>query len=64
MADPVASFQGLATGINFRDLVDQIIVNESRPARLLESRIVDLQRRQGAMEQPGRRLGRVGRRCL
>jgi flagellar hook-associated protein 2 len=51
MADPVASFQGLATGINFRDMVDQIVVSESGPQRRLESRILDLQRRQGAMDQ-------------
>jgi flagellar hook-associated protein 2 len=50
MADPVASFQGLATGINFRDLVSQIVVSESGPQRLLEKRIVGLQRRQGGMD--------------
>lgn len=36
--DPIASFQGLATGINFRDLVDQIIAAESRPITLMKAR--------------------------
>lgn len=36
--DPIASFQGLATGIKFRDLVDQIIAAESRPISLMRAR--------------------------
>ena len=40
--EPIGSFQGLVTGINFRDLVDQIIVAESRPVLLLQGRITDL----------------------
>lgn len=43
--EPIASFQGLVTGINFRDLVDQIILAESRPKLLLNKRIAELDRR-------------------
>lgn len=43
--DPVATFQGLATGINFRDLVDQIIQAESTPITLLNNRITEIDRR-------------------
>jgi transposase InsO family protein len=42
--EPVASFQGLASGIQFRDLVDQIIAAESRPVVLLEQKKVELDR--------------------
>jgi len=42
--EPVASFQGLASGIRFRDLVDQIIAAESRPVVLLEQKKVELDR--------------------
>ena len=43
--DPIASFQGLASGINFRDLVEQIIQAESRPVQLLQTRKLDLDRK-------------------
>lgn len=43
--EPIGTFQGLATGINFRDLVDQIIQAESRPVRLLEQRLSELDRK-------------------
>jgi flagellar hook-associated protein 2 len=42
--EPVATFQGLATGINFRDMVDQIIQAESRPVDLMQARQVELGR--------------------
>ncbi|MFQ5537731.1 MAG: flagellar filament capping protein FliD [Gemmatimonadota bacterium] len=43
--DPIATFQGLATGINFRDLVDQIIQAESRPTQILEERVSEIDRK-------------------
>ena len=43
--EPIGTFQGLATGINFRDLVDQIIQAESRPVQLLEDRVAELDRK-------------------
>ena len=43
--EPIGSFQGLASGINFRDLIDQIIQAESRPKFLLENRITELDRK-------------------
>jgi len=43
--DPVGTFQGLATGINFRDLVDQIIQAESRPEQILKDRLSQLDRK-------------------
>lgn len=39
MATPIGSVQGLASGINFRDLVAQIVNAERAPARILESRM-------------------------
>ena len=42
--EPVGSFQGLASGINFRDLVDQIIIAESRPVVLMEQRKAEIDR--------------------
>lgn len=43
--DPIATFQGLSTGINFRDLVDQIIQAESSPITLLQGRVTELDRK-------------------
>lgn len=42
--EPVATFQGLATGINFRDLVDQIIAAESRPVLFMQRQGAELDR--------------------
>jgi flagellar hook-associated protein 2 len=39
MSDPIATFQGLGTGIQTRDLVDQIIASESRPLLVNQARI-------------------------
>jgi flagellar hook-associated protein 2 len=39
MADSIVSFSGLASGIQWRDLVDQIIVAESTPITRLQSQI-------------------------
>lgn len=36
--EPVGTFQGLATGINFRDLVDQIIQAESAPITRMQTK--------------------------
>lgn len=44
----VASFQGLASGINFRDLVDQIIQAESRPVTLMKARTAEITRKSTA----------------
>ena len=45
MSDPIASFSGIVSGINFRDLVDQIIQVESRPASLLQNQISEITRK-------------------
>ncbi len=45
MSDPIVSFQGLVSGIQFRDLVDQIIAVESRPAAIVQERIQENDRR-------------------
>jgi flagellar hook-associated protein 2 len=49
--DPIASFQGLATGIKFRDLVDKIIAAESRPITLMKARTELLTRRAKAWRE-------------
>ncbi|NJD20134.1 MAG: hypothetical protein FIA95_12735 [Gemmatimonadetes bacterium] len=41
----ISTFQGLATGINFRDLVDQIIQAESAPVTLMKARAAEVDRR-------------------
>ncbi|MDH5589658.1 MAG: flagellar filament capping protein FliD, partial [Gemmatimonadota bacterium] len=46
--DPLASFSGLATGIDFRSLVDQIIQVESRPALILQRKVQEQQTRNAA----------------
>ena len=48
MSDPIASFSGIVSGINFRDLVDQIVAVEARPATLLQQQISEIERRQTA----------------
>ncbi len=49
--DPVATFSGLASGIDFRTLVDQIIQLESRPIRSMEQRISEAEARATAWGQ-------------
>ena len=39
--DPIASFSGLASGIDFRSMVDQIIQVDSRPIQLYQRQIDD-----------------------
>ena len=46
--EPIGTFQGLATGINFRDLVDQIIAAESTPVLALKERTVQIDRKSTA----------------
>jgi flagellar hook-associated protein 2 len=46
--DPIASFSGLASGIEWRDLVDQLMQVEARPVTLLQQRISALQTRSSA----------------
>ena len=41
--DPIASFSGLASGVQWRDLIDQIIQVERRPAVLVEQQITGIQ---------------------
>jgi len=48
--EPIASFSGLATGIDFRELVDQIIEVESRRLEPLRVRITRGQEEQSAWE--------------
>jgi flagellar hook-associated protein 2 len=49
--DPIATFSGLASGIDFRTLVDEIIRAESGQVRLAEARIIDLERRLAAWDE-------------
>ncbi len=48
--DPIATFSGLATGIDFRTLVDEIIRAESRPVTMAQTRIAELERRSAAWD--------------
>lgn len=48
MSDPIATFQGLGTGIQFRDLVDSIIQAESQPINLVRQQINQAQARKQA----------------
>ena len=51
MSTPIGSFQGLATGINWADMIDQIIQAESQPITLLQSKSDDIDRKNGAWTQ-------------
>ncbi len=46
--EPIATFSGLASGVQWRDLIDQIIQVERRPAQLIESQIARTQTRSAA----------------
>jgi flagellar hook-associated protein 2 len=46
--DPIASFSGLASGIDFQGMVDQLIAIDSRPIRLYQQQIDDAQSRSSA----------------
>jgi len=48
--EPIATFSGLASGIDFRTLVDQIISAESAPVRQLETQISKAEARANAWE--------------
>lgn len=50
MTAPLVSFSGLASGFDYRSLVDAIIEQERQPAARLESRIATLGRQQQAIE--------------
>ncbi len=54
--EAIASVQGLATGIDFRDLVDQIVAAESRPVQVMESRKLTLDAREAAWTDFQRRI--------
>ncbi len=46
--EPIASFSGLASGIDFQSLVEQIIQVESRPVQRYQSQISQAQARSAA----------------
>ena len=46
--DSIASFSGLASGVQWRDLIDQIMQVERRPAALVEQQITGIQTRSAA----------------
>lgn len=50
MTAPLVSFSGLASGFDYRSLVDAIIAQERQPAVRLESRITALSNQQKAIE--------------
>ncbi|RMH11887.1 MAG: hypothetical protein D6701_14400 [Gemmatimonadetes bacterium] len=49
--EPIATFSGLASGIDFRQLTDQIIAAESRPILLDQQKIAGLQSESAAWTQ-------------
>lgn len=57
--DPIASFSGLASGIDFRSLVDEIVRAEAAPVRRLQRRILEIQRKSGAYESFRSHLSRL-----
>jgi flagellar hook-associated protein 2 len=46
--DPIATFSGLASGVQWRDLIDQILQVERRPAALVEQQITGIQAKSAA----------------
>jgi flagellar hook-associated protein 2 len=58
MTAPLVSFSGLASGFDYRSLVDAIIEQERLPADRLESRITILSRQQQAIENLRSLLGK------
>jgi len=50
MADSLSAISGLVSGIQYRDLVDQIIAAESRPAQVARDRITRFQSQQNAVK--------------
>jgi flagellar hook-associated protein 2 len=46
--DPTASFSGLASGVQWRDLIDQMMRVERRPAHIMETRVTTIQTRSAA----------------
>jgi flagellar hook-associated protein 2 len=54
--ESIASVQGLATGIDFRDLIDQIVAAESRPVRVMETRQLTLDSKEAAWTDFQRRI--------
>ena len=59
--EPIASFSGLASGIQWRDMIDEIIRVESRPITLLENEIADIQARSSAWVSVRGRLDALDR---
>jgi flagellar hook-associated protein 2 len=51
MSDPISTFSGLASGIDFRSLVDQIIAVESAPIQRIDRQIVDIGARSSAWRE-------------
>jgi len=50
MADSLSAISGLVSGIQYRDLVDQIIAAETRPAQVARDRITRMQSQQNAIK--------------
>jgi len=48
MSEPVGIFSGVASGIDWRAMIDQIMTLERRPADILEGRVADEQARKSA----------------
>jgi flagellar hook-associated protein 2 len=46
--EPIATFSGLSSGVQWRDLIDEIMQVERRPARLIEQQITQIQTRSAA----------------
>ncbi len=59
MTAPLVSFSGLASGFDYRSLVDAIIDQERQPAVRLESRINKLDSQQAALETLRSLVGRL-----
>ncbi len=49
--EPVSSFSGLISGIDFQALADAVAASESRPIRVLESKVAGLNARSAAFRQ-------------
>jgi flagellar hook-associated protein 2 len=49
--DPIGTFSGIASGIQWRDMIDQIMRMEARPANALQARINAAQTRVSAWQQ-------------
>ncbi len=51
MADPISSFSGVSSGLDFRSLVDQIMTLERRPAARMEAAVAANTRRRESLDK-------------